>query len=58
MQQVSRDETTIRVKRTNKERMANIGKKDDSYDDILQNLLDYYESNPRKFKKRLKNDTS
>jgi len=42
------EETTIRIKKTNKKRMAEIGRKDNSYDDILELLLEYYESNNKK----------
>ncbi|HLC77070.1 MAG TPA: BfmA/BtgA family mobilization protein [archaeon] len=44
------EETTIRIKKTNKKRMAEIGRKDNSYDDILELLLEYYESNNKKKK--------
>jgi len=44
------EETTIRIKKNNKKRMAEIGKKDNSYDDILDLLLEYYESNHKKKK--------
>ena len=42
------DETTIRIKRANKERMDIIGKKNNSYDDILELLLEFYESKNKK----------
>ena len=45
------EETTIRIKKINKKRMAEIGKKDNSYDDILDILLEFYESKNNKKKK-------
>lgn len=47
---MTNEETTIRIKKINKKRMADIGKKDNSYDDILDLLLEYYESNHKKKK--------
>jgi len=48
---MTNDETTIRVKKENKERMDEIGRKNESYDDVLEKLLDFYESkNKRKDK--------
>lgn len=35
--------TTIRIKRTTKRRLEEIGKKNDSFDDILNKLLDSYD---------------
>ncbi len=42
------DETTIRIKRRNKERLDEIGKKNDSYDDLIELLLNYYESKKKR----------
>ena len=35
--------TTIRVKRNTKKRLEEIGKKNDSFDDIINKLLDNYD---------------
>ena len=36
--------TNIQVSRTTRNRLAELGKKDDSYDDIIIRLLNFYES--------------
>lgn len=37
--------TSIRVRTQTKERLAKLGKKDDSYDYIINKLIDFYEKN-------------
>ena len=37
--------TTIRVSRETKEKLVNIGKKNDSYDDIIRRLIENFEMN-------------
>lgn len=36
--------TNIQVSRTTRNRLVELGKKDDSYDDIIIRLLNFYES--------------
>ena len=36
--------TNIQVSRSTRNRLAELGKKDDSYDDIIIRLLNFYES--------------
>lgn len=44
--------TSIRVRVQTKERLAKLGKKDDSYDYIINKLIDFYEekNNDKKYK--------
>lgn len=35
--------TTIRISRNNRKRLNDLGRKSDTYDDILERLLDYLE---------------
>ena len=37
--------TTIRIKRNTKRRLEDMGKKNETFDDILNKLLDFYDSN-------------
>jgi hypothetical protein len=39
--------SSIELKPSTKERIKNLGKKDDTYDDIVQRLLQAYEKNAR-----------
>lgn len=38
------DGTYIRVKKQTRERLGNIGTKKDSYDSLINKLIDFYES--------------
>ncbi|MFA4819561.1 MAG: hypothetical protein WC613_01225 [Candidatus Aenigmatarchaeota archaeon] len=42
------EESTIRIKKYNKERMKKIGEMGNSYDDIIEKLLEFYESKNKK----------
>ena len=44
------EDTTIRLKRKTRERLARLGNKDESFDDIVQRLLDFYERNMKRGK--------
>ena len=40
---MSSDRTTIQLSRDTRDKLADLGKKGDSYEDIILNLIKYYE---------------
>jgi hypothetical protein len=43
--------TTIGIRKTTRDRLKEIGKKGDWYDDVVQRLLELYEVHPEEFHK-------
>jgi len=46
--------TTIKIKRDTRNALAELGKKDDTFDDIIRELLDFYIKNKVKSKESVK----
>lgn len=46
--------TTIQISMETKDRLMNIGKKDDSFEDIIRRLLDIYDGKIKITKKKMK----
>jgi len=43
--------TSLRVRRQTRDRLAEIGGKDDSFDEIIRRLLDFYKKNNKGLKR-------
>ena len=44
---MQRDETTIRISKKTKELLDSIGRKPESYDDIVRNIAEFYKKHNR-----------
>jgi len=41
------EDTTVRVKRETRRQLAEIGSKEETFDEIIQRLIDFYKKNSR-----------
>jgi len=39
------EDTTVRVKRETRRRLAEVGSKEETFDEIIQRLIDFYKKN-------------
>lgn len=44
--------TTVKIKRDTKKMLAELGKKEDTYDDIIRKLIQFYIKNKHKVERR------
>ena len=50
MDKTVRDLTTVKISKETRERLAEIGTKKETYDEVIQRLIDFYKKNSTKGK--------